>query len=235
MANKTTIGAEVTAPKAKRAISENMKNFEKIFGNDPRELTAKDGSGVKYLIENRMGFQSATAKDKIRGCFTRDELWKKFGYEKEHFEDVMYIEGKFKGSKEYIRKFESQSEKSLWKRLNTDIRNYKTFLTNRYQPQGIRPMFAFVPVVEKGICLYLQGFYSLESLKPVLGDVKDWALWTESMAVWSKPVADIYEETVLVAKQILKVPHVNKDIQHRMSMVVSGNATRSALLEYIKE
>jgi len=220
---------ELDSPKTKRkAMPKYIHMFDTIFGFhvEPREVVAKDGSGMKYMPEHRVGPNA--------GAFTRAEMWKKGKFEKEYFDRTISLEKKFTDAALKLE-LANTIEGGLQRRLGGYIRQYKQYLAKFYRDQALVPMMAFVPLAIKGDnCFYLQGFYNAKTLKPVIGDVKDWALWTEAQAAWTRPIAETYDTTVAVAKMILKLPHLNKDIQNRLGMVVSGTMDRTALLEHLK-
>lgn len=201
--------------------------MEKLFRIDPITVRAKDGSDTKLIIEHRVGSQLAT--------FGRADLFKRVGLEAEYFDTCLKLEKKFR-DRDLFNKLSDKILSGEKRKLDGWIRNYKHYLELFYKDQGLLPLVGFVPVPAKNgeveTVLFIQAMVSIETSKLMVGEVNDLALWSEATAVWSKPIADKHNDAIKVAKMILKLPHVNKDIQSRMSLVVSGDVSRAGLLEY---
>jgi len=194
----------------------------------PKEVGLKGPrDGQKIVCEVRMGWKG--------GALTRDEAFKLIGYEKRYFDRAMMYEKKFGAGSPMSKEAADNVEDKLWNQLNRLFPQVRSRLNHLVKSDKVVVMAAFVPMAIKGgNAFFVQGLKDIDSGKPVLGDPNDWALWSEATATFTKPMKDKYDEAIVVAKHILKLPHVSKDIQQRMSMVVDGEATRAGLLEHIK-
>lgn len=109
------------------------------------------------------------------------------------------------------------------------VRSYRAYLADFYSAQRIKPIMRFVPVedekdltkIEKAI--FIQGFYDVDTLMPVLGDIDTIALALESRNAELKEWADEYLENQSIAKKALALPGIKKDVQNRLNRVVTGS------------
>lgn len=194
----------------------------------PKEVTLKGTrDGQKIVCEVRMGWKG--------GAITRDEAFKLIGYEKRYFDRAMMYEKKFGAGSPMSKEAADNVEDKLWNQLSRLFPQVRGRLNHLLKGDKVETMAAFVPLAIKGgNAFFVQGLMDIESGKPVLGDPNDWALWAEATATFTKPMKDRYDAAIVVAKHVLKLPHVSKEVQQRMSMVVDGETSRANLLEHIK-
>lgn len=159
----------------------------------------------------------------------------KTGLEKELLATGVKLEKKFHDRKTF-EKFFNISHKDYVTRLRAWTRMYRKYLVGFYEPQGIRPIMNFVPLSDpKKPVLFIPGFFDTNSLTPVLGELDDITLALEVKNAHLKSAVDEYRENQKIAKQAMNLPHVNKDLQHRLTQVASGTIDRALLLERFTE
>lgn len=190
-------------------------------------IPAKDGTKRKLTIQHRIGSDG--------GAFTLEELMVKTGLEKELLAAGMKIEKKIHDRKDF-EKFFNIFHKDYTTRLRAWTRMYRAYLVGFYEPQGIRPIMNFVPLTDpKKPVLFIPGFFDTNTLTPVLGDLDDITLALEVKNAHLKSAVDEYRENQKIAKQAMNLPHVNKDLQQRLTQVASGTIDRTLLLERFSE
>lgn len=183
-----------------------------LFRIGPTRIKAKDGSGRSFIIEHRVG--------KAVTSFRFGDLMKKSGMEKHYSKQCARIQRRITDEDEAVSLMDAVYAANK-KRLNAMISRYRKVLVALYKDQGIAPCMSFVPVNDTDSALYIQGFVD-EKLKPVAGAVSDLASYTETTYSRTKALRDKNEEAQKIAREILKLPNVNKDVQLRMGMVVKG-------------
>lgn len=215
----TTAKAEIRAGHDLVAVHK----LDRYFRIDPVNIKAKDGSDRKLIIEHRIGPSM---------LFSKGDLLKKTGLEKEYFDTCMQLEKKFR-DRDAFDKLCEQVFRGTKAKLTLWLRSYRAWLREYYAGQGIQPVMVFAPKHgHDNHVLYIQAFIDLNNSKLVAGDVADLALWAETTSVWTKSAADRYADAVQVAKNILKLPGVNPDMKARLSLLVNGQYDRKMLLEY---
>jgi len=186
-------------------------------------IPAKDGSKRKLTLQHRTGSDG--------GAYMLEELMDRTGLETELLKLGTKLEKKFHDPKTF-EKFFNITHKDYTNRLRMWIRQYRTYLVGFYEPQKIKPVMNFVPVDDpKKPVLFIQGFVDIENLTPVLGDIDDVTLALEVKNGHLKSAVDEYRENQKIAKQAMGLPGINKDVQNRLSQVVSGAVDRVYLLE----
>ena len=209
-AQKSSSPKQSQPKKAKRFMV-----LEKLFRTPPVQYKAKDGTGRKVIVEHRIGAKA--------GSFRKTDLMYRTKLEKEWQDLYNKYQNRLRDRKEFERIMDS-----CWKtqcdKLQKLIRSYRTYLEKFYVAQRLFPLFAYVPIDgsdEMG--LYIQALVDVETEALVAGDANDVALWTEVTQVRTLPIKKRNDMSLRIAKQLMKLPGVNKDIQHRMKLVVTGN------------
>lgn len=193
--------------------------MEKLFRTPPVKYKAKDGSGKRVIVEHRVG--------KVSGAFRKKDLLMRTKLEKEWTDLYAKYQKKIRDRREFEKIMDG-----MWKtqcdKLQRMIRAYRVYLEKFYASQEAFPMFIYVPIDDMGTMgLYLQGLLDANSESLLVGKPEDAALWTEVTQIRTKPIKERNLMSLRVAKQLMKLPGVNKDIQHRMKMVTSGNLPNS--------
>lgn len=187
--------------------------MEKLFKTPPKTFEAKDRSRRSVILEHRMGKQG--------GSYTAEALMDRLGLEDEWADTCSKLEKKFR-DRATFDKISDQVYRGERAKLSAAVKTFRSNLEKFYQTQGIRPLVAFVPVDDKHVGLFIQAFVDIETNELVQGDVSDAALWTETVAIRSKPIADLYKQSQTTAKRLLTRKDVNKDLVPRLEAVVSG-------------
>ena len=187
--------------------------MDPLFRIPPTRYKAKDGSGRVMVVEHRVG-QAVIA-------YTKAQLMRKIGLEKE-YRDLM------KSFQSRITKADDLKElaDSLWTtqsgKLKTIQSNYRKFLRDFYTPQGGTVRFGGVPLDESGTLGYfIQAIVDQKTRALLVGEADDLALWNEVTAIREKSHRDLYDDAVLSAKAMLKLPNLNKDLQNRMKLLIA--------------
>lgn len=189
--------------------------MDKLFRINPVRARTKDGETV--TIEHRIG--------KEGGAFTKNALMDKLGLEKEYYDMVSELEKKFRDRERFKRLCEDTHRGQIAK-MHSAVKAYRKYIEQFYanhHPRPLVPMFAFVPISEKADGLYVQGLLDEESLKLVVGEPEDDALWSETVFTNTKRMADLNARARRVAKALLGLPGLNKDIAHRVQAIAQGN------------
>jgi hypothetical protein len=197
--------------KRKLALWERLNRLFKI---PPKTQDAKDGSGRKVIIEHRVGRSNV--------AYTVPMLMDRLGLEDEWADTCVKLEKKFR-DREMFDKLSDQVYRGQRAKLSGAVKAFRAHLAKFYQTQGIAPLLAFVPVNDKDMGLYIQAFVDAITHQLVVGDVGDAVLWSETVAIRTKPLADLYRESQSTAKRLLGRKDVNKDLAARLEAVVAGN------------
>lgn len=183
---------------------------------------AKDGSGRKVIIEHRIG--------KTTASFAKKQLLNKVGLEKEWREQCKMLQRRITNAKEWEKLCDALYTSQM-KKLGGMIGSYRKFLNNFYGTQGISPCLTYVPVDGSGsFGIYIQALIDEKTRMLVAGEPEDLALWSEVTASREKSHVDMYDNALLVAKGLLRLSSVNKDIQARMQLVTRGEVPNSPFL-----
>lgn len=184
----------------------------------PVRYRVKDGSGKILIVEHRLG--------RAAGAFQNGQLMKRTGLEKEYTDLLKKLQRKVTNTKE----FEDLSQ-SLWgtqkKKLGHMVRGYRDFLIKFYAVQGVLPCMTYVPLDEHSNGLYIQALVDVDSFTLMAGEPEDAALWNEVTAIREKSHVNLYNRAIQCAKQLMKLPSVNKDLQHRMKLLTTGEIPSS--------
>jgi len=200
-----------------------VQKLDRLFRIDPINRQSKDEAGRRILLEHRVG--PAT-------IFTKGDLLKRTGLEKEYFDTCLRLERKFR-DRDAFDKLCEQVFRGTKAKLNGWLRSYRGWMRRYYAGQNIQPLMVFVPKVgHDDHVVYIQAFVDLKTSKLVAGELSDLALWAETTAVWTQNAAERYADAVQVAKNILRLPGVNPDMKSRMNLLVNGECSRKLLLEH---
>ena len=187
--------------------------LNKLFKIPPKTHEAKDGSGRKVIVEHRVGRTSV--------AYTAEMLMDRLGLENEWAETCSKLEKKFR-DREMFDKLSDQVYAGERAKLSGAVKAFRSHLEKFYQTQGIAPLLAFVPINDKDTGLYIQAFVDVTSHQLVVGDVGDAVIWSESVAIRTKPMADMFKRSQSTARKLLGRKDVNKDLAGRLEAVVSG-------------
>lgn len=149
----------------------------------------------------------------------------RLGLEKEWADTCAKLEKKFR-DRETFDKLSDQVYRGQRMKLTSAVKAFRAHLGKFYQTQGITPLVAFVPINDKDLGLYIQAFVDSTTHQLVVGDVGDAAVWSETVAIRTKPMADLYRESQSTAKRLLGRKDVNKDLAARLEAVVAGELPR---------
>ena len=197
--------------------------LDKKFRVPPVNIRTRDRDRT-IVIEHRLGAKG--------GAFSRKDLFKSTGLEAEFGKTCTKLSGKFR-DREIFDNLCHRIHQGEMQKLNNWVSSYKKYLNNFYLGQRLKPLVGFLPYADKrDPVMVIAGFRDLETHAPVAGDLADISLFLESEAIHSKAIHDHYREIVQIAKTLLKLPDVNKDIQGRMSLVIDGEVTKAGLIEY---
>ena len=202
----------IPAITAKRTIPL-WDRLNKLFKIPPKTTEAKDGSGRKIIVEHRVGKTSV--------AYTADMLMDRLGLETEWAETCTKLEKKFR-DREMFDKLSDQVYTGQRAKLSGAVKALRSHLEKFYRTQGIVPLLAFVPINDKDLGLYIQAFVDTSSYQLVVGDVGDAVIWSESVAIRTKPMADMFKRSQVTARKLLGRKDVNKDLAGRLEAVVSG-------------
>lgn len=187
----------------------------------PVSYRAKDGSGKKVL-EHRLG-RSVIA-------FTKKQLLNKVGLEKIWRDMAKGLQRKITNIKEFNSLSDSLYATQM-KRLGSMVNGYRRFLTTFYETQDLLPCFTYVPIDGSGeFGVYIQALVDKKTSMLVAGEPDDLALWSEVTASREKSHVAMYDHAIMIAKGLMKLPSVNRDIMHRMTMVSKGQVPNSPFL-----
>lgn len=185
---------------------------------------AKDGSGRRVIIEHRIG--------KTTSHFTKKQILNKVGLEKEWREQCRSLQRRITNIKEWESLCDSLYGTQM-KKLGAMVTHYRKFLTKFYSTQDIVPCLTYVPVDGSGTFgIYVQALVDAKTRMLVAGEAEDLALWSEVTASREKSHVDMYDVAVSVAKGLMRLSSVNRDIVHRMTMVAKGDVPNSPFLLY---
>lgn len=145
----------------------------------------------------------------------------RLGLENEWAETCAKLEKKFR-DREMFDKLSDQVYAGQRAKMSNAVKAFRSHLEKFYQTQGIAPLVAFVPINDKDLGLYIQAFVDVNSHQLVVGDVGDAVIWSESVAIRTKPMADLFKRSQVTARKLLGRKDVNKDLAARLESVVSG-------------
>jgi len=193
--------------------------LDKMFRMPPAKAKAKDGSGKVIVAEHRVG--------RALHFFTQEELLRRTGLEKEWSDSYRRLDRKITNKRELEEVTNSMytTTKNVLRRMVHPVRKY----WNRvYEPQSAIVRATFVPVDDKGgLGFYIQALVDRETKSLLVGDQEDLGLWNEVTAIREKSHVEMWEDAMSSAKQLLKLPGLNKDLHTRMRLVLSGEVPSS--------
>lgn len=216
------VRAKETESEARERLTNAFDPLDRLFRIAPIKYRAKDGSGKVLIVEHRLG--------RAAGFFTDVQLLKRTGLEKEYSDMLRKLQRKITNSQE----FESLSE-SLWatqkRKLSNMMRGFKKMMASFYASQDATPCMTYVPVDDQGTMgFYIQALVDSSSYSLLAGEPEDAGLWNEVTAVREQSHVNLYDRAIKAAKQLMRLPSVNKDIQHRMKLLCSGDIPGSVKL-----
>ncbi len=175
-------------------------------------------------LEHRMGPEGGAS-------LNEQAVFERVGFEKELMSRGVKLERSFTNRKLFDEFFEAMHRRYK-ARLRSWVRSYRNYLSRLYQPQEFKPVFGYVPTDDfnKPI-LMIAGFIDIKTLAPVAGDLELITRALELKNVHLQPLVDEYQENRQIAKRMLTISGVNKDLQHRLGQVVSGNVEKIQLIE----
>lgn len=207
--------SEVEAPK--RVDTPYLK-LDKFFKTPPATLPAKDGSKRKIILEHRLGSDN--------GAYTLSNLLQRTGLLKELTDRAIVMEKKIPDAK-LSNQFFNALQAKYFMRLRMWVKSYRSYLTRYYLGQKIRPIMNFVPTPnDKKPVLFIQGFVDIETSVPLLGDLDDITLAIEAKNSNLKKMMDEYKSNQIIAKKMMSLPNINKDLEHRLNLVATGQLER---------
>lgn len=193
--------------------------MDKLFRIPPVRRTAKNGSGRVIVVEHRVGREAI--------FFTQEMLLRKTGLESEYSVRYRSLDRRITNKREL-----EDVAKSMWKSYKITLRNMihaaRKHWNNVYEPQGAMVRATYVPVDEKGtLGFYIQGIVDAKTRELLVGDPEDVALWSEVTAIRERSHVNSWEDAMASAKALLKLPSINKDLQARMKLVLTGDVPMS--------
>jgi hypothetical protein len=192
--------------------------LDKLFRIPPVKKKSIEDSSRSIVVEHRIG--------RMVAFFTKENLLRKTGLEKEWADEVEKLQARITNKKLLDNLTDStwDTKKRVMKCMVTGIRSY----WNRvYAEQGCLVRASFVPVEDGKLGFYIQALVDMKTRALVMGDPEDLALWNEVTAIREKSHVNSWNEAMLSAKALLKLPSLNKDIQSRMKIVLSGDVPMS--------
>jgi hypothetical protein len=186
--------------------------LDRFFRIAPVKYKAKDGSGRTVVVEHRIG--------RAAGHFTKNDLMLKTGLEQEYSEDCSQMARRIKDRKS-LRRWEKGEYTRQQGRMGRMVDSYRKFLAQFYEVQGLVPRMVFVPH-DKDNIIFIQGLVNTGTHSLVAGEAEDTAAWTDATQRKNKPSHERYEESIAQAKALLRLPSINKDLEHRLRLLASG-------------
>lgn len=194
--------------------------MDKIFRiPSPVKKKTVDDPDRQVVVEHRIGH--------VVAYFTQKELLRKTGLEKEWMEEYRRLDSRITNKIELKKVTDATwaNKKQVLRRLCSGFRKH---LDRIYYPQGAMARCTYVPMDENGTMgYYIQALVDVRSRALLVGDPEDLALWNEVTAIRERAHVNNWEEAMASAKQLLKIPSINKDIQSRMKFILSGNVPMS--------
>lgn len=192
-----------------------LAKLNKLFQISPVKVKAKDGSGDVVVVEHRIG--------KEGGALSSKDLMLKLGLEEEYAGMYRDLANKFKDRAKMLQLADRLYAGQLGK-MRKIVQRYRSYLEQFYgaHPRPLLPMFAFVPITDTTDGVYIQGLLDAESLKLVVGEPEDDALWNETIFTKTKTFADLNARAKRAARALMSHPNLNKDIAYRMEFISKG-------------
>lgn len=198
------------AKKKKSDSSPTYMVIDRLFRIAPVKKKARGDASRVVIVEHRIG--------KDAGAYTRPRLMDRTGLEQEWLDTMTKMEKKYRDRK----RFETLSDvvySGQKAKLSSWLRSWKQYIVRFYENQGLKPLASFVPINDSEWGIYIQALIDIDSRDLVVGDTMDYALYAESVYSATRGVAIMNRECIQMAKTIMKLPGVNKDIQNRMNLV----------------
>jgi hypothetical protein len=203
--------------------------LDPFFRTNVATVMSKDGSKRRFTIQHQMGRERA---------YTLRQLMDLTKLEEEAVEEALAAKRGIHNKKTAQRVYNTILREALNK-VRGWVKSYKADLIEFYLPQRIRPVMNFVPNTDAKAesdkpVVFIQGFYDLDSLMPVLGDIDSVTLALEIRNANLVDKVNEYRENQAIAKKSLSLPGINRDIQNRLNNIVAGNVTKHLLEERLK-
>lgn len=219
-ATKAT-AAEGTEEKEKKQKEQtgNFMVLDKLFRIPPVRKSTVEDSDRTIIVEHRVG--------KMVVFFTQKELLRKSGLEKEWMEEYKRLDTRLTNKIELKKTTDATwaNKKQILRRMTSSFRKH---LDRIYAPQGAMARVTFVPVDDEGTLGYfIQALVDLRSKALLIGKPEDLGLWNEVTACREKSHVNNWNEAMTSAKALLRLPNLNKDLQARMKLVISGDVPMS--------
>jgi len=218
--------AEATKTKVEKFLK-----LLKFWAMPPVNLKAKDGSGRKITVEHCVGREV---------MMTIEEIMDKTGLAKELLARSIKLEKKF-DPKNFEEFFKAIHRKYIGTVHNWH-RSTRSFLFRFYEPQRFFPIYnfgytePFVQGKKNKKHLFIQGLVDSRSLTPIYWEeLNDLVSALEHKNAHLKQMVDEYNMNRQIARNMMSLPGVNKDIQHRLNNVATGAIDRQMLLEQRKD
>ena len=201
-----------------------LAKLNRLFQIAPVKVKARDGSGDIVVVEHRIG--------KDGGALTSKDLMSKLGLEAEYAELYDDLQKKFK-DRDKMRQLADKLYSGQLSKMRKIVQKYRSYLEQFYaaHPRPLLPMFAFVPITDTTDGLYLQGLLDEGSLKLVVGEPEDDALWNETIFTKTKTFADLNARAKRAARALMSHPGLNKDIAYRMEFISKGQVPDKLVFE----
>jgi hypothetical protein len=203
--------------------------LDPFFRTNVATVMSKDGSKRRFAIQHNTGRDRA---------YTLAQLMDLTKVEAEAVEEALAAKKSIHNKKTANKVYNSILRDALNK-VRGWVKSYKADLIEFYSPQRIRPVMNFVPNTDEKAesdkpVVFIQGFFDVDSLMPVLGDIDSVTLALEIRNASLIDKVNEYRENQAIAKKSLSLPGINRDIQNRLTNIVAGNVTKHLLEERLK-
>jgi hypothetical protein len=199
--------------------------FDRLFRQAPVKKGAKCDPDRVVMVEHRVGRVL---------YFTKVQLVKRTGAEKDWSEFIRSVQRKTV-SKEELLRITNDSWKSTCESVMRLWNSYVRYLSGFYEQQNGLIRACGIPVDKDGtIGYFIQAIVDRDTKGLMVGDADDLADWNDVNAIREKPHVNKYADVIQSAKSLQRLPGVNKDIQHRSKLLVSGeHASQVNMVGYV--
>lgn len=193
--------------------------LDKLFRIPPTRKKTVDDSERSIIVEHRVG--------KMVAYFTQKELLRKTGLEREWMEEYKRLDSRLTNKIELKKTTDATwaNKKQILRRMTSGFRKH---LDRIYLLQGAMARATFVPVDDEGTLGYfIQALVCVKTRALLVGSPEDLGIWNEVTACREKSHVNNWNEAMTSAKVLLRLPNINKDLQTRMKLVISGDVPMS--------
>jgi hypothetical protein len=193
--------------------------LDKLFRIPPMRKKTIDDPERTIVVEHRLG--------KVLIYFTQKELLRKTGLEREWMEEYKRLDSRLTNKIELKKTTDATwaNKKQILRRMTSGFRKH---LDRLYFPQGAMTRATFVPVDDDGtLGYYIQSIVDIRTRALLVGTPEDLGIWNEVTACREKSHVNNWNDAMTSAKGLLKLPNLNKDLQSRMKIVLSGDVPMS--------